>query len=213
MSNGSLNIAGRAFRSRLILGTGKFSSPEAMRAALDASGCEMVTVALRSDGTIYAMNGYPRIEFTVASEALARDVVHAFLRFGVVSKFWQKTEKSWRDRSREVGGVVDEHTVSLAAGDELLQVARQIGDNVGAHEAREIVLEFNRYEIEHEHHDHDAHAHEHHEHRPYDYAEAVESFRAEKDAFFGSQAGSPIPEVLASSEMIAPAGRVAAPRW
>ena len=42
-----LVIAGRAFRSRLILGTGKFSSPEALRAALDASCAEMVTVALR----------------------------------------------------------------------------------------------------------------------------------------------------------------------
>ena len=43
----SLIIAGRRFRSRLILGTGKFSSPEAMRDALAASGAEMVTVALR----------------------------------------------------------------------------------------------------------------------------------------------------------------------
>jgi thiazole synthase len=42
-----LVIAGRIFRSRLILGTGKFSSPEAMRDALDASGAELVTVALR----------------------------------------------------------------------------------------------------------------------------------------------------------------------
>jgi len=42
-----LIIAGREFQSRLILGTGKFCSPEAMRGALDASGCEMVTVALR----------------------------------------------------------------------------------------------------------------------------------------------------------------------
>jgi len=42
-----LVIAGREFRSRLILGTGKFSSPVVMRAALDASGCELVTVALR----------------------------------------------------------------------------------------------------------------------------------------------------------------------
>src|SRR3989442_5109168 len=42
-----LIIAGRTFRSRLILGTGKFSSPEAMRDALAASGTEMVTVALR----------------------------------------------------------------------------------------------------------------------------------------------------------------------
>lgn len=42
-----LVIAGRTFRSRLILGTGKFPSPESMRAALDASGTEIVTVALR----------------------------------------------------------------------------------------------------------------------------------------------------------------------
>lgn len=44
---GPLVIAGRKFRSRLIVGTGKFSSPEAMRGALEASGAEMVTVALR----------------------------------------------------------------------------------------------------------------------------------------------------------------------
>ena len=42
-----LSIAGRIFRSRLILGTGKFSSPEAMRGVLEASGAEIVTVALR----------------------------------------------------------------------------------------------------------------------------------------------------------------------
>lgn len=42
-----LVIAGREFRSRLFLGTGKFASPEAMREALDASGTEIVTVALR----------------------------------------------------------------------------------------------------------------------------------------------------------------------
>lgn len=46
-SQGPLVIGGRIFRSRLILGTGKFSSPEAMRAALETSGAEMVTVALR----------------------------------------------------------------------------------------------------------------------------------------------------------------------
>src|ERR1700692_4533145 len=47
MSFKPLVIAGREFRSRLILGTGKFSSPEAMRDALAASSAEMVTVALR----------------------------------------------------------------------------------------------------------------------------------------------------------------------
>ncbi len=42
-----LTIAGRQFRSRLMIGTGKFSSPEAMRDATEASGTEIVTVALR----------------------------------------------------------------------------------------------------------------------------------------------------------------------
>src|SRR5207253_2623240 len=47
LSNQPLVIAGRIFRSRLILGTGKFSGPETMREALEASGAEIVTVALR----------------------------------------------------------------------------------------------------------------------------------------------------------------------
>ena len=47
LQNQPLVIAGRIFRSRLILGTGKFSSPEVMRSALEASGAEIVTVALR----------------------------------------------------------------------------------------------------------------------------------------------------------------------
>ena len=42
-----LVIAGREFSSRLIVGTGKFGSFEAMRGALGASGTEIVTVALR----------------------------------------------------------------------------------------------------------------------------------------------------------------------
>ena len=45
--NRPLIIAGREFQSRLLVGTGKFSSPEAMRDALAASGTEIVTVALR----------------------------------------------------------------------------------------------------------------------------------------------------------------------
>lgn len=42
-----LVIAGVAFTSRLFVGTGKYPSPESMTAALQASGTEMVTVAIR----------------------------------------------------------------------------------------------------------------------------------------------------------------------
>ncbi len=42
-----LTIAGRTFRSRLIIGTGKYKDYAQNAAALEASGAEMVTVALR----------------------------------------------------------------------------------------------------------------------------------------------------------------------
>ncbi|MDX6214468.1 MAG: thiazole synthase [Frankiales bacterium] len=42
-----LQIAGRSFRSRLLVGTGKFRSHQVMRDALVASGADIVTVALR----------------------------------------------------------------------------------------------------------------------------------------------------------------------
>lgn len=45
--NQPLVIAGREFQSRLLVGTGKFPSPVAMRDALAASGSQIVTVALR----------------------------------------------------------------------------------------------------------------------------------------------------------------------
>src|SRR3954453_16281169 len=46
-SRDSLIIAGREFSSRLIIGTGKYRSYEQMRGAHQASGAEMVTVAVR----------------------------------------------------------------------------------------------------------------------------------------------------------------------
>ena len=42
-----LVIAGVELRSRLFVGTGKYPTDESMVAALEASGCELVTVALR----------------------------------------------------------------------------------------------------------------------------------------------------------------------
>ena len=42
-----LVIAGRAYRSRLLVGTGKYKDFEETRAAIDASGADIVTVAIR----------------------------------------------------------------------------------------------------------------------------------------------------------------------
>src|SRR5690242_9933022 len=61
LSNQPLVIAGRIFRSRLILGTGKFSSNEAMRDSLEASGAQIVTVALRRADLSGAKDPYANI--------------------------------------------------------------------------------------------------------------------------------------------------------
>ncbi len=47
MENDVFRIAGRAFRSRLIVGTGKYRSFQEMARAHEASGAEIVTVAVR----------------------------------------------------------------------------------------------------------------------------------------------------------------------
>ena len=47
MSRDAFLIAGREFRSRLIVGTGKYKSGQETSRAIEASGAEMVTVAVR----------------------------------------------------------------------------------------------------------------------------------------------------------------------
>lgn len=47
MSNDTLTIAGRDFNSRLLVGTGKYADMQETREAIDASGAEIVTIAVR----------------------------------------------------------------------------------------------------------------------------------------------------------------------
>ena len=67
--NDLLRIADREFTSRLLVGTGKFGSHEVMREALDASGAEIVTVALRRVD-LDATGGADILEFIDASRYL-----------------------------------------------------------------------------------------------------------------------------------------------
>jgi replicative DNA helicase len=58
---------------------------------------ELVRALMSCDGSIFAtQNGHPRIEFAVASEGLAKDVHHAFVRFGIVSRLYRKSKRCWR---------------------------------------------------------------------------------------------------------------------
>jgi thiazole synthase len=50
LSDDPLIIAGEVFGSRLLMGSGRFQSPSLLKAALETSGTEMVTVAIRTTG-------------------------------------------------------------------------------------------------------------------------------------------------------------------
>jgi thiazole synthase len=70
-----LTIGGRRFRSRLLLGTGKYRSNQDMVAAIEASGAEVVTVAVRrvdldrtrEEGILYHLD--PQRFFLLANTA------------------------------------------------------------------------------------------------------------------------------------------------
>ncbi|HEU5440617.1 MAG TPA: replicative DNA helicase [Ktedonobacterales bacterium] len=47
---------------------------------------EFLRVLMSCDGSIYPVAGNPRIEFTAASTALADDVMHLLVRFGIIAK-------------------------------------------------------------------------------------------------------------------------------
>lgn len=58
----TFRLGGREFRSRLLVGTGRYESMELMRDALDASGCEIVTVAVRRE-RLYNERGRSLLEY------------------------------------------------------------------------------------------------------------------------------------------------------
>src|SRR6266487_4430836 len=70
-----LTIAGRTFHSRLMVGTGKYRDNDTMRRAIEASGAEIVTVAVRrvdldrakDDGILYHLD--PKRYFLLANTA------------------------------------------------------------------------------------------------------------------------------------------------
>ena len=67
----SLTIAGKSYRSRLLVGTGKYNDFAQTRAAIDASGAQIVTVAIRrvnigqNPGEPNLLDALPTSEFTI----------------------------------------------------------------------------------------------------------------------------------------------------
>ena len=85
-------IAGREFKSRLIIGTGKYPTNQIMQAAHDASGADMVTVAVRrvniSDRTKESLLDYIDAEryFLLPNTAAATPLRTRFGRRGSAAR-------------------------------------------------------------------------------------------------------------------------------
>jgi len=79
---------------------GKFSRDKRFPAQVWTWTNDLLAVFLSAliscDGSLLWRNGLAQVEFTVASEGLARDVQHALLRFGITARFRQQTDASWR---------------------------------------------------------------------------------------------------------------------
>jgi len=68
MNKDELIIAGRTFRSRLLIGTGKYRDFKETRSAIDQSGSEVVTVAIRRTNIGQNENEQSLIEFLPPNE-------------------------------------------------------------------------------------------------------------------------------------------------
>ncbi len=101
MHDEPLVIAGRTFRSRLLLGTGKFGGPAPLAAAIAASGSDIVTVAVRrvdldspDDPTLSAID--PQQVLLLPNTSGARDAAEAVrvarIAAAMVGHRWVKLE-------------------------------------------------------------------------------------------------------------------------
>ena len=120
-----LRIAGRSMRSRLLLGTGGFASLELLSEAIAASGCELVTVALRRvDPTargslidVLAAAGVQLLPNTAGCHTARDAVMTARLAREAFATDWVKLEV-----------IGDEHTL-LPDAPELLRAAEELVDD------------------------------------------------------------------------------------
>jgi thiazole synthase len=120
-----LVIAGRVLRSRLLLGTGGFPSLELMAAAIEASGSELVTVALRrvdpsARGSLLDVLAQARVQLlpNTAGCHTARDaVLTAKLAREAFATDWIKLE------------VIGDEDTLLPDAPELLRAAEELVDD------------------------------------------------------------------------------------
>ncbi|MBN1961875.1 MAG: thiazole synthase [Deltaproteobacteria bacterium] len=121
-----LIINGEQLNSRLLIGTGKFSSPEIMAKAIDASGTELVTVALRRvDVTSPADRTLSALDFTkyrlLPNTSGARDAQEA-IRLAKLSRQACKTNWLKLEVTPDPNYLLPDPVETLKAAEELVKL-------------------------------------------------------------------------------------------
>ena len=124
-----LIIAGKSFGSRLLMGTGRFQSPATLRAALEASGTEIVTVAIRMTGvdgsgpdagilSALDRDRYHLLPNTAGATSVRQAVFMAELAREALDTNWVKLEVIGDERTLwpDVAGTVEATTILVREG-------------------------------------------------------------------------------------------------
>ena len=124
-----LVIAGKVFSSRLFMGTGRFQSPAVLRAALEASGTEMVTVAIRMTGmdgsgpdagilSAFDRTRYQLLPNTAGATSVRQAVFMAELAREALGNNWVKLEVIGDERTLwpDVAGTVEATRILVDEG-------------------------------------------------------------------------------------------------
>ena len=127
--NDPLVIGGRSFSSRLMMGTGRFQSPAVLRAALEASGTEIVTVAIRMTGvdgsgpdagvlSALDRSRYQLLPNTAGATSVRQAVFMAELAREALGTEWVKLEVIGDERTLwpDVAGTVEACRILVAEG-------------------------------------------------------------------------------------------------
>jgi thiazole synthase len=125
----ALVIAGRTFNSRLFMGTGRFQSPAVLRAALEASGTEIVTVAIRMTGadgsgpdagilSAFDRHRYQLLPNTAGATSVRQAVFMAELAREALDTNWVKLEVIGDERTLwpDVAGTVEATRILVDEG-------------------------------------------------------------------------------------------------
>ena len=124
-----LVIAGQTFTSRLFMGTGRFQSPALLRAALESSGTEIVTVAIRMTGvdgsgpdagilSALDRNRYQLLPNTAGATSVRQAVFMAELAREALGNNWVKLEVIGDERTLwpDVAGTVEATRILVDEG-------------------------------------------------------------------------------------------------